>query len=119
MFSPLWNDNLLSKLQPGIPRTKERVLDELQKQVKLACSGVSQHVKDAQTQTGVKDAYTQYWIDDLIARFKNIKKDNPNRSSDEIQVELIQWTVENHEKIYSPFLTMKGCVYSAHGWFLY
>ncbi|KAJ7284566.1 hypothetical protein C8J57DRAFT_1709000 [Mycena rebaudengoi] len=94
--------------EPGIPRTKERVLDELQKQVKLACSGVSQHVKDAQTQTGVKDAYTQYWIDDLIARFKNIKKDNPNRSSDEIQVELIQWTVENHEKIYSPFLTMKG-----------
>jgi hypothetical protein len=94
--------------QPGVPRTKEKNLEELQKQVKLACTGVAKHIKDSQTDTGIKDVYTQYWIDDLISRFKELKKDDPNRPDNEIQQELIQWTVDNHQKIYSPFLTMKG-----------
>ena len=41
-------------LKAGAPRTKEQILQELKKQVKLACSGVKQHVKDLQTETGVK-----------------------------------------------------------------
>ncbi|KAJ7924500.1 hypothetical protein B0H13DRAFT_1511636, partial [Mycena leptocephala] len=39
---------------------------ELEKQVKLACSGVMKLVKDSQTNTGVKDTYTQFWIEQLI-----------------------------------------------------
>jgi hypothetical protein len=95
-------------LQAGTPRTKEQILREVDKQVKLACSGVKQHVKDSQTETGVKDAYTQFWIDDLLSRFQEIKKNNPNRGNKDIETELIQWTVDNRDKIYSPFLTMKG-----------
>ncbi|KAJ6567528.1 hypothetical protein B0H10DRAFT_2200191 [Mycena sp. CBHHK59/15] len=44
-----------SQLTAGVPRTKEKFMDELQKQVKLACSGVAKPIKDSQTQTGVKD----------------------------------------------------------------
>ncbi|KAJ7088921.1 hypothetical protein C8R44DRAFT_836011 [Mycena epipterygia] len=71
----------------------EHILAELGDQVKLACSGVAQPVKDSQTRTGVKDMYTQYWIDELISRFKDIKKDDPARSNTNIQEELVQWLV--------------------------
>ncbi|KAJ6563158.1 hypothetical protein B0H10DRAFT_2169224 [Mycena sp. CBHHK59/15] len=94
--------------EAGTPRTKERIIDELQKQVKLACSGVVSHVKDSQTRTGVKDVYTQHWIDGLISRFKELKRDEPDRIDEDIQAELVQWTLDNEEKIYSSFLTMKG-----------
>ncbi|KAJ7239672.1 hypothetical protein C8J57DRAFT_1564739 [Mycena rebaudengoi] len=87
---------------------EKKILQELEKQVQLACTGVAKHVKDLQTDTGIKDVYTQYWIDDLIARFKGFKKEDPNRSDQEIKEELIEWTVENRDKIYSGFLTMKG-----------
>jgi hypothetical protein len=65
-------------------------------------------VKASQTETGVKDTYTQFWIDGLITRFQQMKKEEPDRSIEEIQEELIQWTVDNRDKLYSPFLTMKG-----------
>jgi hypothetical protein len=42
----------------GVPRTKEYIILELEKQVKLACSGVIKPVKALQTETGVKDTYT-------------------------------------------------------------
>ncbi|KAJ7688286.1 hypothetical protein B0H17DRAFT_1135741 [Mycena rosella] len=95
----------------GEPRTKEYIIEELEKQVKLGCSGVAKHVKDSQTETGVKDGYTQFWIDELISRFKQMKKDEPNRPAEEIQAELVQWTVENRDKIY-------GCVsvYDSRMW---
>ncbi|KAJ7501284.1 hypothetical protein B0H11DRAFT_2373359 [Mycena galericulata] len=102
------NEGYHALFQAGVPRTKEVILEELEKQVKLACSGVAKHVKDSQTETGVKDVYTQFWIDQLISRFKEMRKDRPDLSVNEIQEELIQWTVDNREKIYSPFLKMKG-----------
>ncbi|KAJ7693775.1 hypothetical protein B0H16DRAFT_1848276 [Mycena metata] len=94
--------------EAGVPRTKEYIVLELEKQVKLACSGVMKPVKDLQTATGVKDTYTQFWIDGLISRFKEMRKDEPDRSADEIRDELVQWTVDNRDSIYSGFLTMKG-----------
>ncbi|KAF8136030.1 hypothetical protein K438DRAFT_1911592 [Mycena galopus ATCC 62051] len=93
--------------EAGVPRTKEFILQQLQKQVKLACSGVIKPVKDLQTETGVKDAYTQFYIDELLSRFKEMKKDY-NLTVEEITSELTQWMLDNEEKIYSPFLTTKG-----------
>ncbi|KAF8166902.1 hypothetical protein K438DRAFT_1503651, partial [Mycena galopus ATCC 62051] len=58
--------SLKKSLQGGVPRTKEFILQQLQKQVKLACSGVIKPVKDLQVETGVKDAYTQLYIDELL-----------------------------------------------------
>jgi hypothetical protein len=42
----------------GVPRTKEYIILKLEKQVKLAGSGVIKPVKDLQTATGVKDVHT-------------------------------------------------------------
>ncbi|KAJ6556089.1 hypothetical protein B0H19DRAFT_1210733 [Mycena capillaripes] len=102
------NEGYHALFEGGTPRTKERILEELEKQVKLACSGVAKHVTDSQTETGVKDIYTQFWIDQLIARSREMRKDHPDRSMQDVQEELIQLTVDNRDKIYSPFLTMKG-----------
>ncbi|KAF8134135.1 hypothetical protein K438DRAFT_1911731 [Mycena galopus ATCC 62051] len=92
---------LKRNFKAGIPRTKELILEELEKQVEVACSGVLNDVKKLQTGTGVKDIYTQFWIDQLIARFKEMRKDEPNRATQEVKAELIQWTIDNRDKIYS------------------
>jgi hypothetical protein len=52
--------------------------------------------------------YTQHWIDDLIVRFHELKQGEPDRTDEDIQGELIQWTLDNENKIYSAFLTLKG-----------
>ncbi|KAF7378116.1 hypothetical protein MSAN_00235900 [Mycena sanguinolenta] len=87
--------------ETGAPRSKEFILQELKKQVKLACSGVVKHVKDMQTETGVKDAYTQFYIDDLLSRFKEMRKNGPARTLEDIESELVKWAVDNEDKIYS------------------
>ncbi|KAJ6626610.1 hypothetical protein B0H10DRAFT_1941631 [Mycena sp. CBHHK59/15] len=95
---------------PGAPHSKDKILAKLKKQVGLACAGVAQPIKNTQTDTGIKDAYTQYWIDYLLEQFKEKKTENPNRDSKEIQEELIQWTLDNEDRIYSGFLTLKAWI---------
>lgn len=59
-------------------------------------------------QTGVKDVYTQYWIELILARATEMHRQDPDASEAAIKGELIQWTRDNEEKLYSPFLTLKG-----------
>ncbi|KAF8906087.1 hypothetical protein CPB85DRAFT_1181307, partial [Mucidula mucida] len=93
----------------GVPRSKEQILAKLENQVRLACCGVAQPIKDSQTGTGIKDMYTQYWIDILLQQYHTRKSLDTNTASDaEILQDLIQWVVENRDKIYSGFLTIKG-----------
>ncbi|KAJ6611334.1 hypothetical protein B0H10DRAFT_2192987 [Mycena sp. CBHHK59/15] len=80
---------------------------ELHKQVELACLGVKAAVKARQTDTGVKDAYTNYWIENLLRRSRELKKGDPNLDSAEIIKELMDWVEANESKIYNPFLSMK------------
>jgi len=95
-------------LKPGTPRSAHETMKLVEKQVEIACLGVAQTVKDLQTKTGVKDAFTQYWIDQLIERARAIQKDQPERSAADIQAELMDWVAERQDKIYNPFLTMEG-----------
>ncbi|KAI0696508.1 hypothetical protein BC835DRAFT_1405920 [Cytidiella melzeri] len=94
--------------KPGKSRTKESILDSLQTQFTLACGGVAQRIKDIQTATGMKDAYSQFWIDHLIERGKAMKAEDPSRSSEDIQTELCLWVTNHTADIYSGFLTLKG-----------
>ncbi|KAJ6525374.1 hypothetical protein B0H19DRAFT_1214937 [Mycena capillaripes] len=94
--------------QPGKPRTKENTLSELKKQVNLACGGVAKRVQELQTQTGVKDVYTQYWIEEILARATQMREEDAEITDTAIKSELIQWTRDNEEKLYGPFLTLKG-----------
>jgi hypothetical protein len=76
--------------------------------VALACRGVAEHVKTKQTATGVKDAYTQFWIDDLISRARKMKSADPSRTTDSIQAELLTWVADHKDEIYNGFLKLDG-----------
>jgi len=76
--------------------------------VKAACLGVAQTVKDLQTNSGVKDAFTQHWIDELIERSRTMQKSQPQRPLAEIQDKLMTWISTNKAAVYNPFLTLIG-----------
>jgi len=76
-------------------------------QLELACLGVAQNVQNQQTEHGIKDAYTQSWIENLIARSRSLRK-NTEQTSAQIQTELLAWVHENKNDIYNPFLTLEG-----------
>ncbi|KAJ7593645.1 hypothetical protein C8J56DRAFT_1043447 [Mycena floridula] len=102
------NEGQLINLKPGSARDKETILVEVKKQVKLACLGQAKPIKDMQTDTGVKDAYTQYWIEDILKRFSAMCIDGTERTESEITAELLQWVDDNYDKIFSPFITLRG-----------
>ncbi|KAJ7202121.1 hypothetical protein GGX14DRAFT_571015 [Mycena pura] len=101
------NECFHSLFAPGVPRSRDKILMELKKQVNLACAGVAKPIETMQRDTGVKDAYTQHWIEHLLEQYKR-KKAEKTKSHKDIEAELIQWTLDNEEKIYSGFLTLKG-----------
>lgn len=76
-------------------------------QLELACLGVAQNVQNQQTEHGIKDAYTQFWIEDLIVRSRSLRR-NTESTSAQIQTELLAWVHENKNAIYNPFLTLEG-----------
>ncbi|KAG5635897.1 hypothetical protein H0H81_009738, partial [Sphagnurus paluster] len=95
-------------VKPGNLRSSDDTLRKIEEQVHAACLGVAQTVKDLQTETGVKDAFTQYWIEQLIDRARAMQKVQPPRSLHEIQAELIAWVDANKSAIYNSFLMMPG-----------
>ncbi|KJA16967.1 hypothetical protein HYPSUDRAFT_112369, partial [Hypholoma sublateritium FD-334 SS-4] len=102
------NDGFHGLFEPGITRTATEILADIESQVKLACLGNAQNVSNQQTKNGIKDAYTQYWIEHLIDRARTTQKAHPERSKDDIQNELLLWVQEHKNDIYNPFLTLKG-----------
>ena len=70
--------------------------------------GNAQAVSTQQTKSGIKDAYTQYWIDDLIERARTLQKAHPQKTKTDIQTELLVWVQEHKGDIYNPFLTLDG-----------
>ena len=76
--------------------------------MQLACLGVAQNVHHHQTKTGVKDAYTQYWIDSLIERARVARREHPEQTPTSIQGELLTWVQDHKDKIYNPFLNLSG-----------
>ncbi|KAF8153401.1 hypothetical protein B0H34DRAFT_754825 [Crassisporium funariophilum] len=92
----------------GNARSAEQTLAAVEDQVKAACLGVAQTVKNLQSESGIKDAYTQSWIDALIELARNTQKAHPARSTSEIQAELMIWVNHNKVAIYNAFLTLEG-----------
>ena len=65
-------------------------------------------MQNLQTQTGVKDAYTQFWIDHLIERARSLRKEHPEKTVDGVKNELLTWVEEHKNEIYNPFLKLSG-----------
>jgi len=99
---------LITSTQPGEAHSSEQTLKLVEAQVHAACLGVAQAVKDMQTETGVKDAFTQHWIDDLIECARKLWQAEPQRPAVDIQAELFDWVIANEDMIYNPFLKLKG-----------
>ncbi|KJA14960.1 hypothetical protein HYPSUDRAFT_149732 [Hypholoma sublateritium FD-334 SS-4] len=102
------DDGFHSLFEAGFPRSAAGTLEDVEAQVELACLGIAQNVQNHQTDTGTKDAYTQFWIDHLIARARLLRKKHPERTATDIQAELLAWVHENKSDIYNPFLTLDG-----------
>ncbi|KAE9400411.1 hypothetical protein BT96DRAFT_993099 [Gymnopus androsaceus JB14] len=90
------NDGFHAMFLSGIPRTADGIRTKLEGQVHLACRGVMKPITARQTDTGVKDSYTQYWIDDLVNRFRETRHKSPEKSADEVAF------------LTDPFLSTKG-----------
>lgn len=82
--------------------------DEIQKQLDAAAEGVKKSVSDMQTTSGVKDKVAQYWIKRLLGMFSEKKKENPQRSSEDIAAELKAWLSEQPGDKMNPLLDIAG-----------
>lgn len=102
----------LLSIQPSTPRSAREILTDVESQVKLACLGVAKSVQTQQTKSGIKDTYTQHWIDFLIVRARTLQKEHPERIAADIQKELLIWVEEHKSDIYNPFLTLDGAILS-------
>jgi hypothetical protein len=93
-------------LKPGERRSKSLILETVQRQIELACEGDEVELKKTYTASGIKDKYTEYWINDILSQFK--KEVERGASKDAVSVALKQWVKDNNDNIYSPFLTTDG-----------
>jgi hypothetical protein len=75
-------------------------------QLATACLGNASKVNTLQTNSGIKDAFTQPWIEDLILRSRDLRR--LGRTPDEIQAELKKWIDDKREMLLNPFLTLEG-----------
>lgn len=62
---------------------------------------------------GVKDAFTQYWIEELIAKAWGMQKLQPSQPPREIQDELMALVDKNKPAIYNSFLMMPGALFDS------
>lgn len=83
-------------------------LECLQNQLLLACHGVRKLITDMQTQTGIKDKFTEYWIDRLLAKAVEMKNENPQESTQSNAIILKKWLDEQPGDKYNPLLSVAG-----------
>ncbi|KAJ7715042.1 hypothetical protein B0H16DRAFT_1477673 [Mycena metata] len=102
------NEGYHALFSPGKPRTPEDTVAKIKKQIKVACLGVAEDVKDLQTDTGVKDKTAVHWMT-LDPRLNDTKIKGPAQQTikdsilTQIQEELYAWVImqppEHYEKL--------------------
>ncbi|KAJ7719076.1 hypothetical protein B0H14DRAFT_3098629 [Mycena olivaceomarginata] len=75
----------------GIARNAAEIRETLDKQLQHAMRGDAKMVENLQRETGTKDKITQYWIERLLARAKDLKAERRTRTPTEIAAELQKW----------------------------
>ncbi|KAK0243536.1 hypothetical protein EDD85DRAFT_919320 [Armillaria nabsnona] len=92
----------------GVFRNAQEIRDEIQKQIRQAMYGVNKSVGDMQTASGIKDKVAQHWIEQLLAKAKELKKSQPGRSLDSIVEELQKWLDNQPGDKIKPLLDIAG-----------
>ncbi|KAF8144720.1 hypothetical protein K438DRAFT_1910920 [Mycena galopus ATCC 62051] len=97
------NEGYHAMFAPGDARSKDTILASVREQVDLACEGNEAELKKNYTASGIKDKYTEYWINDILSQFKvEVAK---GESKEKVTEALKKWVEDNQDSIYSPFLT--------------
>ncbi|KZP27089.1 hypothetical protein FIBSPDRAFT_909016 [Athelia psychrophila] len=60
---------------PGTPREVSATVTAIEAQLFTACLGAGDQVKVLQTDTGIKDKTTQYWINQVLLRASELKRE--------------------------------------------
>ncbi|KZV86368.1 hypothetical protein EXIGLDRAFT_622070, partial [Exidia glandulosa HHB12029] len=96
-----------SNFSPGRPRSARETERYVQDQLRLACNGVAQTVKDEQTKTGIKDPIAQDWIEKLIAKARELKSAG-EKSDEAIARQLRCWLEDQPGDKFHPLLDWAG-----------
>lgn len=94
--------------QPGIPRSSTENIACLEAQLAVASLGKAQRVKEMQSASGVKDSFTQHWIDYFLSHSRSFHKENPTVAPERIQAILQGWVSGNSGLVYNPYLQAVG-----------
>jgi hypothetical protein len=92
--------------QGANPRSAVGVYIRLQEQVKMACKGDGTGVGNAQTKYGVKCSYTQVYIDQILAMYKEAIKNGVSKK--DIEQELSEYVADHEADMYNPLLRLAG-----------
>ncbi|EKM74296.1 hypothetical protein AGABI1DRAFT_103438 [Agaricus bisporus var. burnettii JB137-S8] len=90
--------------EPGIPRSSTENIACLEAQLAVASLGKAQRVKEMQSASGVKDSFTQHWIDYFLSHSRSFHKENPTVAPERIQAILQGWVSGNSSLVYNPYL---------------
>ncbi|KAF9070338.1 hypothetical protein BDP27DRAFT_1362630 [Rhodocollybia butyracea] len=88
----------------GVARSAEQTRNRLLMQLDAAMMGVKSVVTKMQRETGTKDKVAQYWIDILLKKSQELKREDPRRSKDDISAELKAWLAEQPGDKINPLL---------------
>ncbi|KAJ7835607.1 hypothetical protein B0H13DRAFT_2108073 [Mycena leptocephala] len=92
----------------GALRNVAEIRENLQKQLQLAMRGDSKGVENLQRATGTKDKIAQYWIEQLIAKFRELKAEGRGRTVDALVADVLRWFSEQPGDKMNPLLDIAG-----------
>ncbi|KAJ6538910.1 hypothetical protein B0H10DRAFT_2253553, partial [Mycena sp. CBHHK59/15] len=107
-------DRLKDFMTPGIPRSKEQTVADLESQLQRAINGAPSAIDNMATETGSMDKYFQYFVDKLQTASTKLKEEQKIRLSasqelskaEEVKVMLHQLRDEMPENIFNPVLSI-------------
>ncbi|XP_006459860.1 hypothetical protein AGABI2DRAFT_149834 [Agaricus bisporus var. bisporus H97] len=98
------SDGFQKFFEPGMTHSSNENIACLEAQLSVASLGKAQHVKEMQSASGVKDSFTQYWIDDFLCHSCNFRREYPGTASEHFQAILRGWISANSALVYNPYL---------------
>lgn len=100
-MNPVYDD----LFEPQHARSLEKMKEAIGEQLKVACTGDAKEVAKLQTDSGIKDAFTQVWIEKILVRFCELKAVAGCVITD-ITTELLKWVNDSGDEMYSSFLAL-------------
>ena len=89
-------------------RNNKETAAELKNQIALSIKGVKQCIKDTQSATGVKDKITEVFVERVIAKRQQLKKQGSRITEEAVQLQLNEWLDPFNDDMINPFLSTPG-----------